>query len=79
MRNPICILRTIWRSIRYGGWPFGYVVDGCDYVDEEIVHGATVEVSRCECCGRYELTWRRGDGAPVAVDAEVTKVTCHRE
>jgi hypothetical protein len=52
----ICWLKGIWRSfpnILQGDFP----IDGCDYVDIEEHKNCTVIVSKCEHCGKINISW----------------------
>ncbi len=55
MRNPICLLRAIYRSIRTSA-----SVSGHDFeVDSEPTPG-NVTVLRCKTCGAYSIGWDWG-------------------
>ena len=58
MRNPLCFLRWITRSIR-SLVTAGYPMSGHQLVEHEVVQGATVQVLRCTVCGHYSIAWSR--------------------
>jgi hypothetical protein len=51
--NPICLLRTLWWSLRTMA-----PVVGHDFVEDVPEQLAYVHVLRCRCCGRYNVGWR---------------------
>lgn len=53
MRNPICLFRTIWRSIRCMGF-----VSGCDFKTAEDPTPENVHVLVCKICGAQRLRFR---------------------
>lgn len=53
----ICYLKSIWRSIQVG-WPFNYPCSGHSYVNEEEDIPALVTTSKCEMCGKYDISWK---------------------
>ena len=61
MIGPFCFWRWIWRSVR-SYWYTGYPTDGCTYVVDEVLHNVTVETSRCETCGKWNISWWRYGG-----------------
>lgn len=54
MRNPLCLIKSIWRSIRVSD-----MVAGCDYVEETVERGCTVQVLKCKCCGKISVAWSK--------------------
>jgi hypothetical protein len=57
----ICWLKGIWRSIP-NALSGDYPIDGCDYVDIEEHQNCEVTVSKCEHCGKIDISWRKFDG-----------------
>lgn len=55
MRNPICLIKTIWDTLRHA--PAGTWLDGCDYVEEGTYKDCTVTVLKCERCGAVSIGW----------------------
>lgn len=49
-----CLLKQIWRTIMTR-----YSVDGCDYVDIEEYTNCKVIISKCEVCGKTNITWEK--------------------
>lgn len=54
--NPLCMLRTWWRTVRYGA-----SIGGCNLVDTELHRECYVRVSRCETCGHQVIAWQHGE------------------
>lgn len=52
MRNPICLLRTIWRSLRCGVWVMGH-----NYETDKEPTPPNVHVLRCRTCGSVSAVW----------------------
>lgn len=48
----ICFIKEIWRTLTTG-LPF----DGHDYVDVEEHENCTVTISKCEICGKVDISW----------------------
>ena len=38
-------------------WQGGFYIDGCDYVDIEEHKNKTVVISKCEHCGKIDISW----------------------
>lgn len=53
-----CWLKGIYLSLATG-WPFNFRVSGCDYVDIEEHENCKVSISKCECCGKVDISWSR--------------------
>lgn len=58
MLNPVCMARSVW------GWFLGLTrglprLDGCDFLEEEVIENARVSVLRCRMCGKYSINWSR--------------------
>lgn len=51
MRNPLCLIRMIWRSLRCRAW-----VSGCNYVEQDGTP-ENVQVLQCETCGQLSVAW----------------------
>lgn len=59
MNKLICWLKEIWRSIPQ--WIDGnYPISGHLFVDEEYHTGCNVTISRCEVCGKLDISWSGG-------------------
>jgi hypothetical protein len=58
--NPLCVIRTIWRSRR------GQPVSGCDYIEDTPPGGvlARVQVLTCRVCGDVSVGWEPLPPAP---------------
>lgn len=52
MRNPICLFRTIWWSLRCGAFVSGHL-----YKTDEEPTPPNVHVMRCMTCGKMSVTW----------------------
>ncbi len=52
MRNPICLLRTLWRSLRALEW-----VSGHEFRTDEEPTPENVHVLRCRTCGEHSVAW----------------------
>lgn len=50
--HPLCLLRTVWYSLRCGAH-----VDGCSYETDAEPTPENVHVTRCSVCGRYDVSW----------------------
>jgi len=48
-----CFLKSVW-----GGYPFDYYIDGHSWVEVEEHKNCTVTISKCEVCGKQEITWK---------------------
>ncbi len=55
MRNPLCLLRALWRSLRCRAW-----VSGHDYRTDAEPTPANVHVLRCRTCGAVSVAWSWG-------------------
>jgi hypothetical protein len=53
MRNPICLAKTIYRSIK------GTFIDGCDFEVHDVVKNCTVTILKCKECGKISVVWER--------------------
>ena len=51
-----CWLRGIFRSLQIG-WPLNYAMSGHEFMDVEEHKNCTVTVSKCECCGKTDISW----------------------
>ncbi len=51
MRNPICLIRTIYRSLRCWAW-----VSGCDFIEQDGTP-PNVQVLECKTCGYVSVGW----------------------
>lgn len=51
LRNPLCLFRTIWRSLKCGAW-----VSGCNYLKDENTP-PNVHVATCKTCGHVDFGW----------------------
>lgn len=58
----ICWLKTIWRTLSTGGWQGGFVFDAHEWVDQEEYENCKVTVSKCEVCGKVEISWESDNG-----------------
>jgi hypothetical protein len=58
MNKILCVLKEIWRSISsLQLWSGGYPISGHDFVDIEEHKNCAVTVSKCEVCGKIDITW----------------------
>ena len=55
MRNPICLIRTIWRSIRCMSF-----VSGCEFKTADEPTPPNVHVLVCKTCGAQSIAWSLG-------------------
>jgi hypothetical protein len=58
MKRILCYIKTIISSIQ-GGFPFNYPVSGHTFVDEEEYQNCKVTISRCENCGKVDISWSK--------------------
>ncbi len=56
----ICFLKGIWRAMVYPGtlW-HGYNFSGHDEVEVERHDNVAVFITKCEICGKVEVTWSK--------------------
>lgn len=52
MRNPICLFKTIWRSLMCGAW-----VSGHNYRTIPEKTPPNVHVLKCDRCGKVDVSW----------------------
>ena len=53
-----CWLKGIYRTLlRPSVWLDGIPTDGCDYVDIEEHKNCTVTISKCDYCGKIDISW----------------------
>jgi len=52
MRNPICLIKTIWRSLRSRAWIMGH-----KYIEDDEPVPANIQVLRCVRCGYKSTAW----------------------
>ena len=57
--NPICILRTLWWSIRTL-MKTGYPASGHHYILEETHEDCRVDIFKCKTCGHVDVGWSKG-------------------
>ena len=51
MRNPICLIRTLIRSVRCRAF-----VSGCEFVEQNGTP-KNVQVLECTTCGKVSIAW----------------------
>ena len=58
--NFDCAIKGIWRTLS-ATFKSGYIhnVGGCNFVEEETINNASVVVSKCNHCGKYDVSWER--------------------
>lgn len=52
MNRLLCILETLWRSLRSFA-----IVSGCEYHEVEC-RDARIDLLQCHRCGRFDASWR---------------------
>lgn len=52
MRNPICLFKTLWRSLRHLN-----LVSGHEFTTSEQPTPANVHVLICRQCGKTSVAW----------------------
>jgi hypothetical protein len=58
MRNPICLLRTLYRTLKSGQfYTTGQWISGHEFETERCGEPANVHVIRCQTCGKYSVSW----------------------
>ena len=63
MRNPICLLLTLWRTLRTGAWRNGQFVIGCDGL--ALSDGPeNILLTRCRRCGKTDVAWAWPEQVP---------------
>ena len=61
MNKLVCWIKTTYHSLSWG-WPFTEeYFSGHTFVDEEVHENCQVTISRCEHCGKLDISWCRGD------------------
>jgi len=54
----ICFIKELFRSgTSLQMWQGGFPISGHDYVDIEEHENCTVTVSKCEVCGKIDISW----------------------
>jgi hypothetical protein len=54
----ICWIQGLFRSLfRVGFYQDGIPIDGCTYVEQETHYNKTVYISKCEKCGKVDISW----------------------
>jgi hypothetical protein len=63
--SPLCLARTLYRSLVYPGtlWQ-GAAFSGHDLQEVEVHSGCTVVISRCTACGAQDISWHHGAPRP---------------
>lgn len=62
MRNPLCLIRTIWRTILHGGFVGGQFAWVSGHKLIEIRHSdrpRCMQILECETCGFQDIGWSR--------------------
>lgn len=54
LRKLDCWLEELYNLFRYQTR-----IDGHDWLEEEVHENVTVIISRCEHCGKQEISWKR--------------------
>jgi hypothetical protein len=52
--HPLCVLRGIWRTIRYG---FGDLVSGHDFEQSTDPTPPNIQIIECKTCGHVSVAW----------------------
>lgn len=55
MRNPICLVKTIYRSIKCKA-----LVSGCDFKTSEEETPKNIHILECTTCGKISIAWSWG-------------------
>ena len=50
--NPICLIKSIYRSIRCRAW-----VSGCDFKEVSYMTPPTIQILECKTCGKISTAW----------------------
>lgn len=51
----ICFVTGLWKSVQHR-----VNMSGHEFIEEGTYDGCTVQVLKCECCGEYSITWKKG-------------------
>lgn len=55
MTHPLCLLRSLWRSLRCGAW-----VSGHEYHEAKFSTPPNVQILECRTCGAVSIGWGCG-------------------